>query len=312
MTTARRRDLLAAAPLALFGGHAFAANVPRPRLVTSGLARPESPKPMADGSVLVVEMGRGALSRVMPDGQIKLVAELGGSPNGCAIGPDGAVYVANNGGARLKRVGSPIIQKVDLRTGAFSTLYAATAEAPLASPNDLIFEPGGGFYFTDIPGPTGKNPGVVYWAKADGSLIRKVAEIPGANGIGLSPNHRHLYVAAKQRVLAFEIVGPGRLALAPSGVPQSQVFGSITVGRFDSMAVEAGGGVVVGTLVPGGLTVFAPDGGLRQSLPLPQENFVTSVGFGGPSLKTAFVTFTETGRLMAFDWPRPGLRLVNQ
>ena len=57
-------------------------------LVTDGLEFPEGPIAMPDGSVLVVEIARGTLSRVR-DGEITVVAELGGGPNGAAIGPDG-------------------------------------------------------------------------------------------------------------------------------------------------------------------------------------------------------------------------------
>jgi len=68
------------------------------RLIASGLAFPEGPVAMPDGSVVLVEVRRGTLTRVTPDGAVEVVAELGGGPNGAAIGPDGAVYVCNNGG----------------------------------------------------------------------------------------------------------------------------------------------------------------------------------------------------------------------
>ena len=67
-------------------------------LVTDALAFPEGPVILADGSVLVVEIRSGRLTRVAPDGGKTVIAELGGGPNGAAIGPDGAVYVCNNGG----------------------------------------------------------------------------------------------------------------------------------------------------------------------------------------------------------------------
>ena len=70
------------------------------RVVARGLRFPEGPIAMSDGSVLLVEVARGTLSRVRPDGEIEVVAELGGGPNGAALGPDGAVYVCNNGGFR--------------------------------------------------------------------------------------------------------------------------------------------------------------------------------------------------------------------
>ena len=34
-----------------------------------------------------------------PDGKKERIADAGGGPNGAAIGPDGAIYVTNNGGA---------------------------------------------------------------------------------------------------------------------------------------------------------------------------------------------------------------------
>ena len=66
--------------------------------VADGLVFPEGPIAMADGSVILVEIQRNRLSRVSPDGRRTTIAELGGGPNGAAIGPDGAVYVCNNGG----------------------------------------------------------------------------------------------------------------------------------------------------------------------------------------------------------------------
>jgi len=66
--------------------------------IASGLRFPEGPIAMDDGSIILVEIERGTLSRVSPDGEISVIADLGGGPNGAAIGPDGAVYVCNNGG----------------------------------------------------------------------------------------------------------------------------------------------------------------------------------------------------------------------
>src|SRR5258708_39173658 len=43
-------------------------------------------------------MRRQRLSRVTPGGQVEIIGELGGGPNGAALGPDGRIYVTNNGG----------------------------------------------------------------------------------------------------------------------------------------------------------------------------------------------------------------------
>src|SRR5579864_3993741 len=72
--------------------------MPQMKEITSGLRFPEGPVAMNDGSVLVVEIARGTLTRVRPNGAKEVVAETGGGPNGAAIGPDGKVYICNNGG----------------------------------------------------------------------------------------------------------------------------------------------------------------------------------------------------------------------
>src|SRR3546814_3859266 len=90
-------------------------------LVTSGLQFPEGPVLLSDGTILLVECARKAVSRVWPDGRIELVAEMGGGPNGIAIGPDGAAYVCNNGGLEFYREGDALFaghRPADYVTGA--------------------------------------------------------------------------------------------------------------------------------------------------------------------------------------------------
>ena len=180
-------------------------------LVAEGLAFPEGPVAMADGSVLLVEIRRGLLSRVRPDGAIEIVAELGGGPNGAAVGPDGALYVCNNGGrfSYSERDGLTLpghtppehvggsIQRVDLKTGAVSTLYDSCDGRRLMAPNDLVFDTDGGFWFTDYGTSDGEGTrgGAIYYARADGGLIRRAGRLPTPNGIGLSPDGRVVYVA---------------------------------------------------------------------------------------------------------------------
>ena len=68
------------------------------RVVATGLCFPEGPVAMRDGSVVLVEIERQTVSRVLPDGTVQVIARTGGGPNGLAVGPDGAFYVCNNGG----------------------------------------------------------------------------------------------------------------------------------------------------------------------------------------------------------------------
>ena len=69
------------------------------REIASGLAFPEGPVAMDDGSVLIAEVAAGRVTRVRPDGKKSVVAAPGAGPNGLAVGPDHAVYVCNNGGS---------------------------------------------------------------------------------------------------------------------------------------------------------------------------------------------------------------------
>ena len=124
-------------------------------VVAEGLRFPEGPIAMPDGSVILVEIARGTLSRVR-DGTIEVIAHLGGGPNGAAIGPDGQCYVCNNGGfkwiearGRLfpgeepENYGGGRIEKVNLETGEIEVLYTNCQGLPLRGPNDIVFDADG-------------------------------------------------------------------------------------------------------------------------------------------------------------------------
>ena len=66
-------------------------------ILATGLQFPEGPVVFDDGSVIFVEIKSGNLTRYW-NGKTEVVATLGGGPNGAALGPDGAMYICNNGG----------------------------------------------------------------------------------------------------------------------------------------------------------------------------------------------------------------------
>lgn len=294
--------------------------------VAAGLQFPEGPVAMADGSIVLVEIRRGTLTRVTPDGRRETLAELGGGPNGAAIGPDGAVYVCNNGGAWEWQPGEislpagppPVyrggsIQRVDLRTGRFTTLYDSCDGKPLNSPNDLVFDSTGGFWFTCLGFNDGEHRhlGAVYYARADGSnIIRWRSEQISPNGIGLSPDERKLYMAECMmgRLYEFDLPSPGVMAPATSLAPGRVVCQLPGFQWLDSLAVEASGRICVATLWNGGITTFEP-GGAYEHMPCP-DPVTTNICFGGADMRDAWVTCASTGRLFRIRWPRPGLKLA--
>ena len=203
-------------------------------------------------------------------------------------------------------------------TGAVTVLYDHCGPHKLLGPNDIVFDGMGGFYFTDLGKARARNRdwGGVYYALADGSMIKEVVHpILTPNGIGLSPDGKTLYVAETEtaRLWAWDVQAPGVLGKAPFPSPHG---GRLMVGlggfqRFDSLAVEASGNVCVATLVNGSVSVIAPGGGLVRQVPMP-DMFCTNICFGGPNLRSAYMTLSGTGQLVAMEWDGPGLRLAHE
>jgi len=300
------------------------------RVIATGLRFPEGPVAMNDGSIVLVEIERQTVTRVSPDGRVDVIAHTGGGPNGLAVGPDGAFYVCNNGGFQwrmelnlLRPAGAALdytggrIERIDPTTGNITVLYDHCGPHKLLGPNDIVFDGHGGFYFTDLGKARARDRdwGGVYYALADGSRITEVAHpILTPNGIGLSPDGKTLYVAETEtaRLWAFDVQAPGVLGRAPFPSPHG---GRLMVGlggfqRFDSLAVDAAGNVCVATLVNGSVSVVAPEGGLLRQVPMP-DMFCTNICFGGPDLRTAYMTLSGTGQLVAMEWDAPGLRLAH-
>lgn len=296
--------------------------------IAEGLKFPEGPIAMPDGSVLLVEIARGTLSRVSDTGTVAVVAELGGGPNGAAIGPDGRCYICNNGGfqwhenkGRLYPGDSPddyttgSIQAVDLTTGNAEVLYTEADGVPLCGPNDIVFDKSGGFWFTDHgkTRPRSRDRTGVFYALPDGSQIDEVIfPLEGPNGIGLSADESELYVAETPtgRLWAFPLSGPGKLAGTRADRPDG---GRLIAGRpgyymFDSLAVDGAGNVCVATIMDGGITVLSPTGAAPRHVPLP-DRLTTNICFGGDALDTAYVTLSATGKLVSLPWPAKGLPL---
>lgn len=301
------------------------------KILADDLWFPEGPVWLPDGSIVLVEIRRGTLTRVWPDGRKTIVANLGGGPNGAALGPDGHIYVCNNGGFKwVERNGrhflagtpddytSGRIERVNLETGKFDVLYESVGGNRLCGPNDIVFDAHGGFWFTDL----GKwrerdmDLGRVCYAKPDGSMVREVLfPMWKPNGVGLSPDGKTLYVAETEtgRLWAWDVVAPGEITAAtdvPVPAPHGGrlIYSPSTYARFDSLAVEENGFICVATLGPGGISICAPDVSGAEFVAT-GDTYTTNICFGGAGLRKAYLTLSHSGRLAEMDWPRAGLKL---
>jgi gluconolactonase len=298
--------------------------------VASGLRFPEGPVAMADGSVILVEIAAGRITRVAPDGTCTIVAEPGGGPNGLAIGPDGKLYCCNNGGFNWREANGFLvphgqaddysggrIERIDVATGAVEVVYRdGDFGCTLRGPNDIVFDAHGGFWFTDHGKTRARERDVtgIFYAHADGSHLEEVI-FPSENpiGIGLSPDGTRLYVAETYtcRLMAFDVVAPGKVDPSAGIAGASPLYRPAGYKFFDSLGVEACGNICVATIGECGISVVSPAGELVEFVAT-DDPFTTNICWGGDDMTTAWVTLSGSGRLVKATWPRPGLRLQHQ
>ena len=227
-------------------------------LVASGLGWPEGPTVLPDGRIVLVESYRGQLTAIAPDGSAARFAAVGGAPNSCVLGSDGALYVCQNGGTcgpwRATTMIAPAIQRVR-EGGQVETLLTEVAGIALNGPNDLVFAPDGRLIFTD-PGtydPADPDPSYIFAVAPDGR-----ASIAVAFATPVFPNG--LAVEADGSLVWGESY-TGRVGRQrPDGTRED-------LGRLpganptpDGMKIGADGRLYVTDIAADGIHVLAPDG----------------------------------------------------
>jgi gluconolactonase len=298
------------------------------KVMGEGFLFPEGPIAFPDGSVVFVEILRGTLTRVWGDGKSEVIAEVGGGPNGAALGPDGAVYITNNGGfessrgadGRLVIVGTTPadyeggrIERVDLATGKFERILTHCEGRQLRGPNDIVFDRQGGFWFTDLGKRTtqGADYAALYYVSPERKAVTLIHDRQlSYNGVGLSPDEQAVYVAdtASARLWAYDLDGPGKVKPPAHRSNPARLIRALNEDvRLDSLAVTEAGNICVGTLGNGGITTFTPQG--ETSFVAFPDPYVTNICFGGKDRRTAFLTLSSSGRVLSAPWPEPGLAL---
>ena len=267
----------------------------KPTVVAEGLEFPEGPTWLGPQRVAVTQI-RGQCVSLWDDGRLTKIANTGGGANGATLGPDGALYVANNGGVALDHGGHWLaepqvagrIQRVTLE-GEVSDVATALPGAPPNRPNDLCFGPDGLLYYTDphnwenLPNV---DPGRVARTTLDGR-VELVATVPlFPNGIAFGPDDR-LYVAQSMTstILVMD-ARPGttftEFAKLPSGYP-------------DGFCFDRDGRVYVAGSLGDVLVVFERDGRVAEVIDMGKGTEPTNCCLGDGVL---YVTLSGTGQLV--------------
>ena len=288
-------------------------------ILAEGLKFPEGPVYMKDGSILFVEVDGQTIKRLPPGprAKVEVLADLPGGPNGLAIGPDGLLYIANDGGrfsftvrdgenypgAISKTYKPGKIHRMDLKTRQMEVVFDSCDGKPMIAPDDLIFDHAGNLWITEYG--VGRNDGGLMFVPKGGkpTLVR---QMPAPNGIGLSPNGKMLHVSSGTSLFSFDITAPGKLETKTypnNGLHSPLVLNSTA----DSLKVMANGDVAVCSLSrPGGIGVHDKEGHVTfYGFP---DRMTCNLVFGGKDMRDCWITLSGKGQIAKVRWPAPGLK----
>jgi gluconolactonase len=282
----------------------WAVSAQQPEIATT-VAFTEGPTVDRDGNVYFTEIINQRIMKLGTDGHLSTYRENSNVANGLLIDPQGRLIACE--GAEFERPGVKVkgtarVTRTDLKTGKLEVLAEAYDGKPLQGPNDVTIDGRGRLYFTDMAATA------VYRIDAPGKVTRILAapDIQRPNGIQVSPDDRTLYL-----IEANQAQGGARMIRAYDLKPDGTVSGMRVHYNFypgrsaDGMSIDTAGNLYASagmnqlrgsseTLdTKAGVYVISPGGKLLKFIPIP-EDFITNNAFGGPDMKTLYVTAGKT------------------
>jgi len=273
--------------------------------IATTVAFTEGPAVDSDGNVYFTELVFQRIMKLTPKGVLTVFRERSNNANGMLIDPQGRLIACE--GAESQRMGvlqtfKAQLTRTDLKTGKIEVLADNYQGKPFVAPNDVTIDGKGRLYFTDLTG------GAVYRVDAPGQIVRILTtpDIQRPNGIQISPDDSTLYLieanGAKdgaRMIRAYDLRPDGTVA-------NMRVHYNFYPGRSaDGMSIDsqgnlyasAGMGQLRGTSetldTKTGIYVISPRGALLKFMPIP-EDYITNNAFGGPDMKTLYVTAGKT------------------
>jgi gluconolactonase len=276
-----------------------------PGRVTSRYARPqtgvdfylEGPAFDRQGNLYFTDVPYGRIFRMSPSGQIDLVAEYDGEPNGLKIHKDGRIFIADYQHG---------LMVLDAASGTIEPFGGFRTAERFKGLNDLVFASNGDLYFTD-QGKTGLHDptGRVYRYTATGYLQALIETLPGPNGIALSPDEKTLYVNSRANAIWWQPLHDER--------PTARVgtFATMTgFGTPDGMAVDEDGNVLTAQANMGVVWVFNRVGLPIYRIETCTTDKLTNLAYGGPDRKDLYI-LDGHGKVLIARMPVPGLKMYS-
>ena len=259
----------------------------------------EGPSFDRQGNLWFVDIPFGRIFRIDPKGNWDLVTQYEGWPNGLKFHRDGSAYICDYKKGLLR---------LDTVTGKIETILETAYSEGFKGLNDLHFASNGDLYFTDqgqtgIADPTGR----VFRLRADGGLDRLVSNIPSPNGITLSTTEKHCYVAVtrSQQVWRLPLMADG--SISKTGVAIQLSGGAAGP---DGIEMDGDNGLLVCHL---GVGIWRFDANMLPTHLIYSENphhhHLANLCFGGPDLKTVYITESLSGDILVAQLPVAGKRM---
>lgn len=284
-------------------------DAPRDVSVAATVAFTEGPTVAEDGTVYFTDLYNSRIMRLSTDGVLSTFRQPSYRANGLIFDSQWRLLACEGGDGDSVL---PRVTRTDMETGVIEVLADSYQGKQLHQPNDLSFDSRGRIYFTDRPGanisPDQTGVHGVYRIDTDGSIERILTEpeVIRPNGIVISPDDTTLYVIETEQseggprlIRAYDLSAEGT-------VSNMRVFHDFYPGRSgDGMTVDSAGNLYVAaglnnlrgtseTLdTVAGIHVFSPSGELLEHIPIPEDT-ITNAAFGGPDLRTLYVTAGKT------------------
>jgi gluconolactonase len=213
---------------------------------------------------------------------------------------------------------APRLTRTDMRTGKVEVIAAGFEGKQFNGPNDVTIDSRGRLYFTDpAPDSVSQAPArpknatgipAVYRLDPDGKVERILAgpETEWPNGIVISPDDKTLYLIEAHKteggtraIRAYDLSSGG-------AVSNRRVLYDFYPGRSaDGMAIDQQGNLYAAaglhrrrgtheTLdTKCGVYVISPEGKRLRFIPIPEDT-ITNTAFGGPDMRTLYITAGKT------------------